>query len=343
MSDTKESNQKLVPLKVAPHSFSLVPSSLGEAMELGKLIAESDFAPKDYKGKPGNVVIAIQMGCDLGLKPMQALQNIAVINGRPSIFGDAALAIVYAADILEKFEEFYEGTPYEDSYTAVCVAKRKGLAEVRRSFSVSDAKQAKLWGKRGRDGQDTPWITYPARMLRFRARGFTLRDVAADCLLGLILAEEAQDYPTAIDVTPESPALPPNWREYMERLPEELRDRIARAFVELKMAVPADEIEPWHPTGLGLAKLNEFLIGHGTLEEGAEQLLAWCKDEYSRRKTGQPMKPKPDNGKTARGATSPPADSGSHPTPPATRPPTGPPAGRGAESPRQPVESGDFF
>ena len=37
---------------LAPRSFSLMPSSLGEAMTLAKMIAESDFAPKDYKGKP---------------------------------------------------------------------------------------------------------------------------------------------------------------------------------------------------------------------------------------------------------------------------------------------------
>ena len=70
-------------VRQAPRNFSLLPSSLGEAREMAEMIARSDFAPKDYKGKPENVIIAVQMGADLGLKPMQALQNIAVINGRP--------------------------------------------------------------------------------------------------------------------------------------------------------------------------------------------------------------------------------------------------------------------
>jgi len=58
-----------------------------DAMEYAKLISESDLAPKDFKGKPGNVLIAIQYGVEIGLKPMQAIQNISVINGRPP-FGE---------------------------------------------------------------------------------------------------------------------------------------------------------------------------------------------------------------------------------------------------------------
>ena len=266
---------------LARRTFTLMPSSLGEAREMAEMIAGSDFAPKDYKNKPANVIIAVQMGADLGLKPMQALQNIAVINGRPSIYGDGALALVQAAGVLEDFREFYEGEG--DDLTAVCEAKRKGMSTVtRNSFSVKEAKAAGLWTKSG------PWSTYPKRMLRFRARGFTLRDVASDILLGLILAEEAMDYPDAIDSTAVSVEEVKPTVDRMEQIPEALRDNVEKAFTALSLA-----------PGLRLAKLNEFLGKDGvTPEDGAAALLEWCRDEFAKRKTGQPRKPKGDgNGK----------------------------------------------
>src|SRR6266478_3926901 len=73
---------------------AFTPTNLTEAIALSKLIAGSDLAPKDFKGKPANVLIAMQMGAEVGLAPMQSLQNIAVINGRPSLWGDAALGVV---------------------------------------------------------------------------------------------------------------------------------------------------------------------------------------------------------------------------------------------------------
>ena len=64
-------------------TFSLSPRNLAEAMEFAKIIAQSDMVPKDYVNKPGNVLVAVQTGAELGLKPMQSLQGISVINGRP--------------------------------------------------------------------------------------------------------------------------------------------------------------------------------------------------------------------------------------------------------------------
>jgi hypothetical protein len=279
----------LVPHRPRQQSWWSAPATLGEAMELAKLIADSEFAPKDYRGKAASVLIAIRMGNDVGLSPMQSLQNIAVINGRPAIWGDAALALVQSSGVLERFHETAEGTPGQDAYTAVCIAKRKGLPdEVRRTFSIADARRAGLWGKTGREGQPTPWVTYPYRMLQMRARGFTLRDVAADRLMGLILAEEAMDIVDLPDATTGGTALleGSTGPSAFDRVPEALRDNLEKAFDTLSLS-----------PGMRMAKLHEFL-GLGTPEEGAKALLEWCKDEYAKRKTGKPRtKGKEANGK----------------------------------------------
>jgi hypothetical protein len=163
--------------------------TMGEAMAFAQMVAKSDFAPKDFKGKPESCLLAIQHGSEIGLSPMQSLQNIACINGRPAIWGDAALAVAMASPVCEYVRESIEGDG--EQMVATCTAKRRGYeTPTVARFSVADAKKAGLWGKSG------PWTQYPKRMLQLRARGFALRDAFPDVLKGLVTAEEAQDYPT---------------------------------------------------------------------------------------------------------------------------------------------------
>ena len=178
-------------LQIHKTTFSLQPTTFQEAKEYAEILAKSTFVPKAYQGKAGDILAAVQYGAELGLKPLQALQNVAVINGRPSIYGDAALALVTAHPSCMKIEENLDKT----NLIATCIATRKGKPDVIRSFSKEYAEKAGLWGKAG------PWTQYPTRMLQMRARSFALRDQFPDVLLGLILAEEAQDY-EFINVTP---------------------------------------------------------------------------------------------------------------------------------------------
>jgi hypothetical protein len=172
-------------------STGLALQSFDDAFRFSKMVAASEFAPKDFKGKPESCMLAIQHGSEVGLSPMQSLQSIAVINGRPTIWGDAALALVQSSPVCEYVKEYVEGQG--DNLTAVCEAKRRGYpAPTVSRFSMADAKRAGLAGKSG------PWSQYPERMLALRARGFALRNAFADALRGLITAEEAQDYPQPV-------------------------------------------------------------------------------------------------------------------------------------------------
>jgi len=177
------------------------PATLTEAIQFSDMLASSSMVPKAYQGKPQDILVCVQWGYEMGLAPMQALQNIAVINGKPSVYGDAAMALVQASSVCEDVEEYFEGegTP---NPVAVCVAKRRGRKPVTAKFSVEDAKRAGLWGKQG------PWSAYPKRMMQMRARGFALRDAFPDVLKGLITAEEAQDYPD--EAKPRPAAKPAN-------------------------------------------------------------------------------------------------------------------------------------
>jgi hypothetical protein len=171
-------------------------TSLEDAFRFAKAIVSSGFAPRGME-KPESVLVALQWGAELGLTPMAALSNIAVVNGRPSLFGDAALALVRSSGQLESYSEEEVGERGKDSFGYKITAKRKGFDAQTETFTVADAKTAKLWGKAG------PWSDYPARMLKFRARGFLLRDVFGDVLKGLRTMEEVRDTPLEpINVTP---------------------------------------------------------------------------------------------------------------------------------------------
>jgi hypothetical protein len=159
-----------------------------EAIDFSNMLSKSTMVPKAYQNKPEDVLVAVQWGYELGLAPLQALQNIATINGKPSVYGDAAMALVQNSPVCEDVKEYFEGEGTSNPI-AVCVAKRKNRTEVISKYSVEDAKRAGLWNKQG------PWTQYPKRMLQMRARGFALRDAFPDVLKGLITVEEAQDYP----------------------------------------------------------------------------------------------------------------------------------------------------
>jgi len=167
------------------NNFSLTPKSLDEAMKFSKMICESSFCPPAFKGKEGDVLVAVQMGGEIGLQPMQALQNIAVINGRPCVWGDALPALAKAHPAFESMDESFDN----QTMTATCKVKRRGEPEQTVIFSKEDAETAKLWGKQG------PWQTYPKRMLAMRARGWAIRNVFPDALKGIQVAEEVQDIP----------------------------------------------------------------------------------------------------------------------------------------------------
>jgi len=165
--------------------FSLVPENLEQALKLSEIMANSDMVPKDFKGKPGNVLVAVQMGGEVGLPPVQALQNIAVINGRPSLWGDGALAVVQAHPRFVSITETFD----DQTQVATCVIVRNGEQPHTVTFSQQDAQTAGLWKKQG------PWTQYPKRMMQMRARSFAMRDKFSDALKGISIAEEVLDLP----------------------------------------------------------------------------------------------------------------------------------------------------
>lgn len=157
-------------------------------MTVAQHLATSSMVPKAYQGKPMDILIAMDMGIALGLAPLQSIQTIAVINGRPCLYADGLVAVVKGHPHYEWMKE--DAIKTGDSVTGyACTIKRKNHPEHTVTFTVDDAKRARLWGKSG------PWSDYSSRMLQMRARAFCVRDAFPDALMGMSVAEEVNDYP----------------------------------------------------------------------------------------------------------------------------------------------------
>jgi hypothetical protein len=154
------------------------------AKRVAHTLAQSNLVPDAYRGRPNDCFVAINMGAELGMEPFQAIQSIAVIDGKPCLYGDGLIGVVRASSKCEWIEE--EVAP--DGKSATCRTQRKGDRNpIERTYSMTDAMLAGIDSKAN-------WRKHPKRMLQMRARAYCLRDAYPDLLKGLGMVEELIDH-----------------------------------------------------------------------------------------------------------------------------------------------------
>lgn len=260
----------------APTGFGMLisPTTLEAAREVATLLSKSDLVPKAFAGKPNDILIAGAMGSRLGLDLFSALSGIAVVNGRPTLWGDAQLAVCQSRPDWAGMK--VEATGAGDTYAVTVTVTRKGHAEPYvGTFSMADAKRAGLAGKQG------PWSQYPTRMCMLRARAFALRQAFADALAGFHAREEIED---EVDVTASARVIPepkPARRRAVEPAAEQPADKGQGAATE---ASAADEAE-------GQAAEQQAAATEPAAQAGADQepppLNHQTLDAYARRLHGE--------------------------------------------------------
>lgn len=157
--------------------------TLDMCRQLGHHYAQTDMVPKQYRGKPEDAAVAIQWGMEIGLQPLQALQNVAVVNGNATLWGDALVALVKQSGQCEYLTTQWD----EPAMTAIVSTKRKGEpTEETRTYSMADAEKAGLAGRQ-------TYQQHGKRMIQARARSHVLRDVYADLLKGFQVREVVEE------------------------------------------------------------------------------------------------------------------------------------------------------
>lgn len=190
---------------------AIIPQDFDQAYRMARIIAASGTAPKSYMMKDPTdlkeylsverIAVAIMHGLEVGLPPMQAVQGIAVINGMPTVYGDARDALVEASGLLEDRLEEHELDDQGLFLWWRCTVWRKGRkTPIVQEVTRVQAQRAGWMKKQG------PWTESPNRMAQWRARGWAYRDAFPDVLKGLMDRDEVLDM---VDVTSQGSATTP--------------------------------------------------------------------------------------------------------------------------------------
>ena len=161
-------------------------------------LAASSLLPKQYGGNAANVLLVIEHGLALGLRPTAAINGINIINGKPTLSSDAMAAVVRRAGHKLRIIEDTDAM----SVTAILIRADDPDFEFKVTWDKRKAQQAGLWGNKG------PWTLYPMQMLRARAISEVCRQGASDALAGVIYTPEELGGTVDGEVITEQPASP---------------------------------------------------------------------------------------------------------------------------------------
>jgi hypothetical protein len=179
--------QPAVPAPVAPPKVLGGIPHLHTLMTLADAICRTEMVPQVMKNRPDAILAVMMAGAELGVGPMQSLQGIDLIQGRPSVSAELMRALVAQAGhtiILEVAD---------DHATATCRRKEWSADQPSALYrwTLDDAKRAGLAGKDG-------WKKYPRAMLTARVTSEACRAVFPDVIVGLsYVPEELESLPAA--------------------------------------------------------------------------------------------------------------------------------------------------
>lgn len=149
-----------------------------DRIEHAKIVAQSSLIPPEYRGKPADIVWAMDIGDALGVPYTQVMQSMVVARGKMTMSADLMGAVVRRAGHKLRLRE--DG----DSVTATLIRADDTDYEFTVTWDKAKAQAAGLWGSRG------PWQQYPRQMLRARAITEVCRQGASDALAGTVYTPE---------------------------------------------------------------------------------------------------------------------------------------------------------
>lgn len=166
-----------------------------DRIEHAKIVAQSSLIPAEYRGKPADIVWAMDIGDALGVPYTQVMQSMVVARGKMTMSADLMGAVVRRAGHKLRLRE--DG----DSVTADLIRADDPDYKFTVTWDKGKAQAAGLWGSRG------PWQQYPRQMLRARAITEVCRQGASDALAGTVYTPEELES-TPAQNAPQKPVAP---------------------------------------------------------------------------------------------------------------------------------------
>lgn len=171
-------------------------SSFDIAMRGAMALTQSDLVPAMYRTSPGgpsklaNCMIALDMANRMGLPPLMVMQNMYVVQGKPSWSGQACMTMIRNCGEFDEVRPEYTGERGKDTWGCAVKAKRRTTGETVTGPEVTiDMAKKEGWYSKG----GSKWQTMPELMLAYRAAAFFARIHCPEALMGMQLREEVED------------------------------------------------------------------------------------------------------------------------------------------------------
>ena len=164
--------------------------SYDKLLDMANMLAKSTIVPVAYQNRPENTFVALDMASRMGISPMVVMQNLFVIQGKPSWSGQAMASMIRNSKEFKKVTLHYVGTEGKDDWGAYVTAERAsdGLLIKGATVTIAVAKKEGWYQKSG-----SKWQTIPELMLAYRAYAWFARVHAPEIMMGLQSTEEVYD------------------------------------------------------------------------------------------------------------------------------------------------------
>jgi hypothetical protein len=164
------------------------------AQRVALMFSKSDMIPKRYIGNPGNCLIALEMSNRIGASPLMVMQNLDIIQGKPSWSSKFLIATLNASG---KFSPLrYEDDEKDGGRTRAWALDKQNNEKVFGAWVSMNMAKAEGWI----DKAGSKWKTMPELMRRYRAASFFTNQFAPEVSMGLQTSEEVYDI-SHVDVT----------------------------------------------------------------------------------------------------------------------------------------------
>lgn len=174
------------------------PSNFELSQRAAQALAASSLVPQQFRNV-ANALIAIDMANRLKCSPLMVMQQLYVVQGKPSWSAQFIIAALNACGRFTPLRYVMAGDAMERQCHAEATDRATGEKLIGPAVSMQMAKAEGWLDKNG-----SKWRTMPELMLRYRAGTFFGRLYAPDVLMGLYTQDEALDIANVQDASKSS-------------------------------------------------------------------------------------------------------------------------------------------
>ncbi|MEB0262876.1 hypothetical protein [Mucilaginibacter sp. 10I4] len=174
--------------KHVPEESAFSMQSFEHAQRVAKMLSSSDLIPAAYRNNIQNTMIALEMANRIGASPLMVMQNLNIIQGKPSWGSSFIIAVINNCGKFTALRFIKSGAG--ETLSCYATAQDKVTGEKLEGPEISMA-MAHAEGWVSKSG--SKWKTMPELMIRYRSAAFFGRLYAPELLMGMHSVEEVLD------------------------------------------------------------------------------------------------------------------------------------------------------